>query len=123
LPSGAAALNTLTTMAYGEELAERIRDLLAAEPVVEKKMFGGLAFLIGGNMSVAASGQGGLMVHIDPSVTDELMAEPGAAEFTMKGRGPMKGWLRVSSDVLADELTLDKWVTRGVTYARSLPPK
>jgi TfoX/Sxy family transcriptional regulator of competence genes len=110
-------------MAYDHELADRVRDLLAAELVVEKKMFGGLAFLIGGNMSVAASGQGGLMVRVDPSVTNELLAEPGAEEFNMGRRGPMKGWLRVSPDVLADEKTLDTWVTRGVTHARSLPPK
>ena len=110
-------------MAYDVELAERIRELLAGEPVVEKKMFGGLAFLIGGNMSVAASGQGGLMVRVDPDDTEALLAEPGAAEFDMGGRGPMKGWLRVSADVLDDDETLGAWVTRGVTYARSLPPK
>jgi TfoX/Sxy family transcriptional regulator of competence genes len=110
-------------MAYDHELADRVRDLMAAEDVEEKKMFGGLAFLIGGNMSVAASGQGGLMVRVDPSVTDELLAEPGAKEFEMGGRGPMKGWLRVSPDVLSDEETLATWVTRGVTYARSLPAK
>jgi TfoX/Sxy family transcriptional regulator of competence genes len=110
-------------MAYDHGLADRIRDLVAAERVQEKKMFGGLAFLVGGNMSVAASGQGGLMVRVDPSVADELLAEPGAEEFEMGERGPMKGWLRVSPDVLADEKTLATWVTRGVTYARSLPPK
>jgi hypothetical protein len=107
-------------MAYDHELADRVRDLLATELVVEKKMFGGLAFLIGGNMSVAASGQGGLMVRVDPSATAELLAEPGAEEFTMGGRGPMTGWLRVSPDALVDEKTLGTWVTRGVTYARSL---
>jgi TfoX/Sxy family transcriptional regulator of competence genes len=110
-------------MAYDVDLAERVRDLVAAELVEEKKMFGGLAFLIHGNMSVAASGQGGLMVRVDPSATAELLAEPGATEFEMAGRGPMKGWLRVSSDVLADDTTLATWVMRGVTYARSLPAK
>jgi TfoX/Sxy family transcriptional regulator of competence genes len=120
---GGRSFVRLTVMAYDHELADRIRDLMPAEVVEEKKMFGGLAFLVGGNMSVAASGQGGLMVRVDPSVTDELLAEPGAEEFEMGGRGPMKGWLRVSSDVLADEKTLATWVTRGVTYARSLPPK
>src|SRR4051812_29279616 len=109
-------------MAYDVELAERIRGLLAGEPVQEKKMFGGLAFLLGGNMSVAASGQGGLMVRVDPAETDTLLAEPGAAEFEMGGRGPMKGWLRVSDDVLGDG-TLQAWVDRGVAYALSLPPK
>jgi TfoX/Sxy family transcriptional regulator of competence genes len=116
-------VNRLAIMAYDHELADRVRELLAEELVVEKKMFGGLAFLIGGNMSVATSGQGGLMVRIDPSDTEELLAEPGAEEFNMGGRGPMKGWLRVSSDVLGDDKSLDTWVTRGVTYARSLPPK
>jgi len=109
-------------MAYDEELADRIRDLLAAEPVVEKKMFGGLAFLINGNMSVAVSGQGGLLVRVKPEETDKLLAEPGAFEFEMGGRGPMQGWLRVNDEVL-DKKTLTKWVKRGIAYARSLPPK
>jgi TfoX/Sxy family transcriptional regulator of competence genes len=110
-------------LAYDETLAARIRDLLEGEPVVEKKMFGGLAFLIGGNMSVSASGQGGLLVRVDPAATDALLAEPGAEEFDMGGRGPMKGWLRVSQDVLDDDETLGAWVSRGVSYARTLPPK
>lgn len=110
-------------MAYDVELAERIRELLSGETVVEKKMFGGLAFLLDGNMSVAASGQGGLMVRVDPDDTDALLAERGAAEFDMAGRGPMKGWLRVSADVLDDDETLGAWVRRGVAYARTLPPK
>lgn len=110
-------------MAYDHELADRVRTLLAGEPVVERKMFGGLAFLLGGNMSVAASGQGGLLVRVDPAQTDDLLAEPGAEEFDMRGRGPMKGWLRVSPKVLGDNEPLRAWVTRGVSYARSLPPK
>jgi TfoX/Sxy family transcriptional regulator of competence genes len=110
-------------LAYDETLAARIRDLLEGEPVVERKMFGGLAFLIGGNMSVSASGQGGLLVRVDPAATDALLAEPGAEEFDMGGRGPMKGWLRVSQDVLDDDETLGAWVSRGVSYARTLPPK
>jgi TfoX/Sxy family transcriptional regulator of competence genes len=110
-------------MAYDVELAERIRSLLPAEPVVEKKMFGGLAFLLGGNMSVAASGQGGLLVRVDPTETDALLAEPGAEVFDMGGRGPMKGWLRVRDDVLADDTVLAEWVRRGTAYARTLPPK
>jgi TfoX/Sxy family transcriptional regulator of competence genes len=110
-------------MAYDEKLAARIRDLLTDTPVVEKKMFGGLAFLVGGNMSVAASGQGGLLVRVDPDQTDKLLREAGAEEFDMGGRGPMKGWLRVDPDVLGSKKTLQKWVSRGVDYARSLPPK
>jgi TfoX/Sxy family transcriptional regulator of competence genes len=110
-------------VAYDEDLADRVRELLADETVTEKKMFGGLAFLIGGNMSVAASGQGGLLVRVDPAQTEKLLAERGAEEFEMGGRGAMKGWLRVDPDVLGDTRTLRKWVKRGVTYAKSLPPK
>ena len=110
-------------MAYDEALADRIRYLLAGEPVVEKKMFGGLAFLLQGNMSVAASGNGGLMVRIDPADTEQLLAEPGAQEFDMGGRGPMKGWLQISAEALDDDATLTAWVERGVSYAQSLPAK
>ena len=110
-------------MAYDVELAERVRELMTGEPVTEKKMFGGLAFLLNGNMSVAASGQGGLMVRVAPSETEALLDEPGAAEFEMGGRGMMKGWLRVSPDVLDDDETLGAWVSRGVAYARTLPAK
>ncbi len=110
-------------MAYDRELANRLRWLLVDEDVVEKRMFGGLAFLIGGNMSVAASSNGGLLVRVDPAATDALLAEPGAEEFQMGGRGSMKGWLYVQGQVLDDDETLATWVTRGVTFARSLPTK
>lgn len=110
-------------MAYDDELADRIRELLAGEDIAEKAMFGGLAFLINGNMSVSASGQGGLLVRVDPDNTDALLSEPGVEEFEMGNRGPMKGWLRVRPDVLDDDRVLTQWVRRGVTYARSLPPK
>jgi TfoX/Sxy family transcriptional regulator of competence genes len=110
-------------VAYDEDLAERIRGLLGDVEVIEKKMFGGLAFLVGGNMSVAASGQGGLLVRHDPADTGKLLGEAGAYEFDMGGRGPMKGWLRVDESVLGDDKTLGKWVKRGVDYAKSLPPK
>lgn len=110
-------------MAYDQELADRVRVLLIGEPVVEKKMFGGLAFLLRGNMSVSASGQGGLLVRVDPVDTDGLLAEPGAEEVDMRGRGPMKGWIRVSPEVLGDQETLGAWVSRGVAHARSLPAK
>ena len=110
-------------MAYDEELANRIRELIAGEPnVTEKQMFGGLAFLIGGNMSVAASGQGGLMVRVDPDETDELVAKPHAGPFVMRGR-EMKGWLRVDDEGVRTKRQLEPWVKRGVGYARSLPPK
>jgi hypothetical protein len=110
-------------MAYDEDLADRIRELIASEPDVgEMRMFGGLAFLIGGNMAVAASGQGGLMVRVDPDATETLVAEPHARPFEMRGR-PMDGWLRVDDEGLQTEEDLAPWVERGVAYARSLPPK
>jgi TfoX/Sxy family transcriptional regulator of competence genes len=110
-------------MAYDEELANRIRELVAAEDgVVEKKMFGGLAFLIGGNMSVSASGQGGLLLHVDPEETEALLAKPHAEPFVMRGRA-MNGWLRVAPEGVATKRQLERWVARGVSYAKSLPPK
>jgi TfoX/Sxy family transcriptional regulator of competence genes len=110
-------------VAYDDDLADRIRAILDTEKYTEKKMFGGLAFLIGGNMSVAASGQGGLLVRVDPDQTDKLLTEPGAAMMEMGGRGPMRGWLRVSADTIKDKRALKKWVNRGVSFARSLPAK
>ncbi len=110
-------------MAYDEQLAERVRALLAGEPgVVEQRMFGGLAFLIGGNMSVSVSGQGGLLLRCDPEQTDALVAEPHAARFEMRGRA-MDGWLRVAPEGVSSKRQLERWVKRGVSYARSLPPK
>jgi TfoX/Sxy family transcriptional regulator of competence genes len=110
-------------MAYDEQLAARVRDQLAGEPVVEKRMFGGLAFLLGGHMSVSASGQGGLLVRVAPADSDALLEEPGAALMQMGSRPPMAGWIRVSPEVLDDDAVLERWVERGVAYARSLPPK
>jgi TfoX/Sxy family transcriptional regulator of competence genes len=110
-------------MAYDEDLANRVRELIAGEPdVTEKKMFGGLAFLIGGNMSVAASGQGGLMLRVDPGETDTLLAKPHAHAFEMRGR-QMQGWLRVDDEGIRTKRQLEPWVKLGVAYARSLPPK
>lgn len=110
-------------MAYDEDLANRIRELLADHPgVTEKKMFGGLAFLVGGNMAVAASGQGGLMVRVDPEDTDALVAKPHARPFEMRGR-EMQGWLRVDAEGVKTKRQLEPWVKRGEGYARSLPPK
>jgi TfoX/Sxy family transcriptional regulator of competence genes len=110
-------------MAYDEELADRIRELIAGEPgVTEQRMFGGLAFLVRGNMSVAASGQGGLMVRVDPDDTEALLEQPHAQPFVMRGR-EMRGWLRVESDGVRTKRQLAPWVKRGVAYARSLPPK
>jgi TfoX/Sxy family transcriptional regulator of competence genes len=108
-------------MAYDEALAARIRERLGDE-AVERKMFGGLAFLVGGNMAVAASGQGGLLVRVDPAESDALVASTPATLMEMRGRS-MAGWLRVASeDVDADE-ALEEWVRRGASYARSLPSK
>jgi TfoX/Sxy family transcriptional regulator of competence genes len=110
-------------VAYDEELANRIRELVAAEAgVTEKKMFGGLAFLVGGNMAVAASGQGGLMVRVSPEQTGELVAKPHARPFVMRGR-EMDGWLRVDDEGVRTKRQLEPWVKRGVAYARSLAPK
>jgi len=109
-------------MAYDEQLADRIRDLLQGEPdLTEKKMFGGLGFMVAGNMAVAASGQGGLMVRSDPSRAATLVAERHVHRMEMRGRA-MDGWLRVDSEALDDE-QLSRWVTHGADYARSLPPK
>jgi hypothetical protein len=110
-------------MAYDEELAGRMRELLADEPgVVEQRMFGGLAFLIGGNMAIAASGQGGALVRVDPQATDDLVATTAATRFEMRGR-EMQGWLRVDAEHLATQAALAEWVARGAAYARSLPAK
>jgi hypothetical protein len=110
-------------MAYDEDLANRIRELVAETPgLTEKKMFGGLAFLVGGNMAVAASGQGGLMVRVEPDETDALLARPNARPFEMRGR-PMDGWLRIDGEGVQTKRRLEPWVKRGVAYARSLPPK
>jgi hypothetical protein len=110
-------------MAYDEALADRIRTLLANEHgVTEKKMFGGLAFLIGGNMSVSASGQGGLLLRCEPAETADLVQEPHASTAVMRGRA-MEGWLRVAPEGVQTDAELQRWVTRAVGYARSLPPK
>jgi hypothetical protein len=108
-------------MAYDEALAEQIRRLVAGEAgLTEKKMFGGLAFLVGGNMAVAASGQGGLLVRVDPERSAELQATTSAYPMEMRGR-VMDGWLRI--DGVPESSDLARWVAIGVAYARSLPPK
>lgn len=110
-------------MAYDEELAERIRELLADQPdLTEKKMFGGMAFLVGGNMAVAASGQGGLLVRVDPDQTERLLASTAAFPMEMRSRA-MKGWLRVDAADVRTRRQLQAWVDRGRAYAGSLPPK
>lgn len=110
-------------MAYDEKLAERIRELLAGETgLTEQKMFGGLAFLIRGNMAVAASGQGGVLARVDPAQSDALVGSTNARVMEMRGR-EMQGWLRVDSEDVRTKRQLAKWVELGRTYARSLPAK
>jgi TfoX/Sxy family transcriptional regulator of competence genes len=110
-------------VAYDEELADRIRRLLVGEPhVSERKMFGGLAFLIGGNMAVAASGEGGILVRVDPQQSDDLVAMSSARPMEMRGR-TMQGWLRVDSEDVRAPDELARWVELGAAYARSLPAK
>jgi len=110
-------------MAYDEDLANRVRELIAVESGLdEKKMFGGLAFLIDGNMAVGVSGQGGLMARVHPDETEALMGRPHARPFEMRGR-EMKGWLRVDPEGVRTKRQLEPWVRRGVAYARSLPSK
>jgi TfoX/Sxy family transcriptional regulator of competence genes len=110
-------------MAYDEDLANRIRELLGSEKgIEEKRMFGGLAFLVNGNMSVAVSGQGGLMVRVPPDNTDKLLARAHVSPMVMAGR-EARGWLRVDVDGVQTKRQLQGWVTTGVGYARSLPAK
>jgi len=110
-------------VAYDEDLANRIRELLGAEHgLTEKRMFGGLAFLINGNMAVSASGQGGLLLRVDPDETDALVAKPHAQRFVMRGRA-MDGWLRIDAEGVRTKRELERWVSRGVAYARALPSK
>jgi hypothetical protein len=110
-------------MAYDEDLADRIRELVAGEAdLTEQKMFGGLAFLVGGNMAVAASGQGGVLVRVDPAESDALVATTSARLMEMRGR-QMPGWLRVGPEDLRSRDRLARWVELGTSYARSLPAK
>ena len=110
-------------MPYDQDLATRIRELMSVERgVQEKKMFGGLAFLVGGNMSAAASGKGGLLVRVSPEASEELVSPPLVRLMVMRGR-PMKGWLRVDVAAIRTKKQLAAWVKRSVAYARSLPRK
>jgi TfoX/Sxy family transcriptional regulator of competence genes len=118
-----AAVSYDQSMAYDEQLADRIRELVGSEAdLTERKMFGGLAFLIGGNMAVAASGQGGILVRVDPAQSDVLVATTNARLMEMRGR-QMQGWLRVSPEDLGPKRQLARWVELGMSYARSLPAK
>ncbi len=110
-------------MAYDEVLADRIRQVVRDEhDLTEKRMFGGLAFLVHGSMAVAASGEGGLMLRCDPAETETLLDPPRIRRVAMRGR-EMDGWLRISDEAVDDDEDLRRWVSVGVAYARSLPPK
>jgi TfoX/Sxy family transcriptional regulator of competence genes len=110
-------------MAYDEDLADRIRSSLENQDgVTEMRMFGGMAFLVSGNMAVSASGQGGLLLRVDPRDMDTVMREDGVTGFEMRGRA-MTGWVRVDPSATASDRELTRWVQVGVTYAGSLPPK
>jgi hypothetical protein len=109
-------------MAYDEDLAERLRALLADEGAVEKRMFGGLAFLVGGHMAVAASGGGGLLLRCDPADTERLVQADGVGRFVMQN-GEVNGWLGVEPAAIATDADLATWVGHGVAYVRGLPPK
>jgi TfoX/Sxy family transcriptional regulator of competence genes len=110
-------------MAYDEDLADRIRELVGGEQgLTEKKMFGGLAFLLNGHLAVAASGQGGVLVRVDPADIESLVARTDDEPMVMRGR-EMAGWLRVPTSAVATKRELTTWVRRGVRFARSLPPK
>jgi TfoX/Sxy family transcriptional regulator of competence genes len=110
-------------MAYDQDLAERIREALAAETGVrEKRMFGGLAFLLGGHMTAAASRDGGMMLRIDPEHADDLVAVDGVSRMVMNGR-EMDGWLRVAEPVIATDEALRTWLAHGVTFVKAMPPR
>jgi len=110
-------------MAYDDELANRIREVVQEERgLTEKAMFGGLAFLINGNMAVSASSKGGLLLRVDPAQTESLVNEPQVRRFEMRGR-EMDGWLRVDAGAVETDDSLRRWAGLGVSYARSLPPK
>jgi TfoX/Sxy family transcriptional regulator of competence genes len=113
-------------MAYDEDLADRVRALMPrgerASVIEEKRMFGGIAMMLNGNMAVVIRGKGGLMVRVDPDDSDRLQAEPGAQATEMRGR-PMRGWLTIDPTACAKDADLRRWVNRGVSYTQGLTPK
>ena len=116
-------MRTLWVVAYDEKLADRVREHLLGEPgLTERRMFGGLGFMVNGNLAVSTSGQGGLLLRVDPAQTEDLIADPLAERFVMRGR-ELNGWLRIDVDATMSEQELEGWLSRGVAYARSLPPK
>jgi TfoX/Sxy family transcriptional regulator of competence genes len=110
-------------MAYDEALADRIRELVAAhQGVTEQRMFGGLAFLLNGNMAIAASGGGGVLVRVDPAQSAKIVASTNATPMEMRGK-KMAGWLRVATEDVRTKRQLAKWTDLGIAYAASLPAK
>ena len=109
-------------MAYDEDLADRVREVLSGQHAEEKPMFGGLAFLIGGHMAVCVSGQGGLMVRVPPEQTASLLARAHVGPMVMGGR-ETRGWVRVAADGVKTRRQLDAWVRRGLDHVHTLPPK
>jgi len=113
-------------MAYDEDLANRVQALMPhgkrAPVIEEKRMFGGIAVMLNGNMAVVIRGKGGLMVRVDPAESDQLQAEPGAHATEMRGR-PMRGWLTIDPVACAKDADLRRWVSRGVTYTTGLSSK
>jgi TfoX/Sxy family transcriptional regulator of competence genes len=117
------ALGSHRAMAYDEDLANRLRELLAAEDgITEKKMFGGLAFLLHGHMTVSASGQGGLLARIDPADTDAALKRPHVTRMVMGGRS-MDGWIRVAPEGVRTKRQIEPWVKRSLAFVKTLPPK
>jgi TfoX/Sxy family transcriptional regulator of competence genes len=111
------------TMAYDEQLADRVREIVAGSgDFSERKMFGGLAFMVDGHMAVAASREGGIMLRVAPAETDALLAKPFCRPFQMRGK-PIDGWVRIDADGIATKRQLERWVMRGVAYARTQPPR
>lgn len=109
-------------MAYDERLADRVREALADRPnLTEKKMFGGIGFMLSGNMATGVSG-GDLIVRLDPEEGEKALDEPGVRMFDRTGR-PMTGWLLVEPEAIETEDGLRRWVDRGAAFAESLPPK
>jgi TfoX/Sxy family transcriptional regulator of competence genes len=110
-------------VAYDLVLADRIRELLLFESeVAEKRMFGGIAFMIGGHIAVALSSSGGLLLRVEPDDWERLLTQPNVGPFVNSGR-ELRGWVRVDEEGLTEDADLEEWVRTGVTLARALPPK
>ena len=108
-------------MAYDEGMAQRVREIVPE--LAERKMFGGLAWMVDGNMAVAVMGIGGLLVRVDPEDMDELFRQPGVGPFGREGAKPMTGFVRVEESAIEDDAELARWVDAGVSRAATLPPK